>query len=109
MSHTELTYHQKVNLMNQIGDAYRGCLRRIDLAESSGISCVNEKIKDDYAFRNYVERALRDCSKDTQLIAVHDFLEVHERSWYHAYFSQSSYYRRRKKAVDEYLHCLEIC
>lgn len=109
MANKELTYQQKINLMNQIGDAYRGCVRRIDLAENSGITCVSERISDDYAFRNYLERALQDCTKDTQLITVNDFLEIHERTWYLRYFSQSSYYRHRKKAVDEYLHCLEIC
>lgn len=109
MRNTEMTWHQKINLMNHIGDAYRGSLRRIDLAEKHGARYSSDTIADDYALRAYVERALKDCSSQTQLIATRDFLEVSERSWYRLYFSQSSYYRLRRKAVDEYLHNLDLC
>lgn len=109
MQSTEMTWHQKVNLMNHIGDAYRGSKRRIDLAEKHGARFSSKAIEDDYALRSCVERALKDCSRQTQLITTRDFLEVNDRHWYRLYFSQSSYYRLRRKAVDEYLHNLDIC
>ena len=109
MAETELTYQQKINLMNHIGDAYRGSLRRIDLAESAVSSYPAERIQDDYAMKTLMERCLRDCSRDTQLITRRDFLEISEKHWYLLYFSQSKYYRLRKKAVDEFLHCLDVC
>ena len=109
MQNTEMTWHQKVNLMNHIGDAYRGSLRRIDLAEKHGAAYSSGAIADDYALRTYVERALKDCSSQTRLITTRDFLEVNDPHWYRLYFSQSSYYRARRKAVDEYLHNLDLC
>lgn len=108
MNDTGLTWQQKLNIMNHLGDAYRSSLRRIDLAEDSRFHYVSEGISGDYAMKVLMERTLADCSANTRLITQNDFLEVKDRRWYTGYFSQSRYYRLRKKAVDEFLHCLEI-
>ena len=103
----ELTYHQTLNLMTRLGDLYRCCVRRLDVAEASGRDMRSPSIRDDYEMKVLMERTLADCSRETRLITTRDFLEVSSRDWYRVYFSRSQYYRLRRKAVDEFLRCLD--
>ena len=109
MTATALTYQEKVNILRSIGRLYRRSCRRIDLSEMIGENSPgNAAQKEDYDLKALIERTLLDCSKTTRLIADNEFLHICERNWYRVYFSQSVYYRLRRKAVDEFLECLEI-
>jgi hypothetical protein len=106
MKDEPLTYKQKLNIMQKLGDLYRTALRRIDMSELSG-GMTPASIRDDINMKNLMERTLKDCSADTKLIAGKDFLEISDKKWYATYYSQSAYYRKKKKAVEEFLELLD--
>lgn len=108
MENTELTYQQKLNIMYHLGDVYRSSMRRIKLAEDSSSRYVNKTMQDDLDTITMLESVLNDCTENTRMIIRKGFFENLRKDWYVTYCTRSSYYRRRKKAVDEYLHGLKF-
>ena len=108
MEQTELTYQQKINIMDHLGDVYRSSRRRVKLAQDSNSRYVSETLLDDYETIKMLESVLNDCTENTRMIIRNGFFETRRKDWYVTYCTQSSYYRRRKKAVEEYLHGLQF-
>ena len=108
MTENTLTWQQKLNLMYRIGDVYRSSRRRLDIEAAAGRSIRTEALRDDLEMKMLMERTLADCCPNTRLITTKDFLEIPRKGWYRMYFSQSQYYRLKHKAVDEFLHCLDL-
>lgn len=108
MTENPLTWQQKLNIMRRIGDLYRTSVRRLDIEQAAGRSIATEALRDDFELKMMMDRTLADCSRTTRLITTRDFLEIPQKGWYRLYFSRSQYYRLRHRAVDEFLHCLQI-
>ena len=55
-----------------------------------------------------VDAAVNICSRLTQLIIIHRFLELSESDWYVGYMTRNTYYRYREKAINEFFDALEL-
>ena len=92
-----------------IGQIYRACRLRSDLRNcDQSVAEPHGTYAEDAKMVYLVERCLLECSKNTQLIIRKDFLEVPEKNWYVSYFSRSTYYRLKEKAVNEFVQCLKM-
>lgn len=108
MNLNEMTYQQKRSIVREIGDAYQRSLRRIEITEHSGSKYQHEILKDDYEMKWFLERALRDCSEESVRILTNDYLKKSDKYWYLNYYATSSYYRLKRKAIDEFLHSIDL-
>lgn len=104
----DFTSKQKRNIVSTIGDRYRVCMRRMESLEAQNAVSLNMKdYRDAQEYVNDINRTLLDCTSDTKLIIRKEFLCVSEPGWYQEYFSRNTYYRLRKKAVEEFLNQLD--
>lgn len=55
---------------------------------------------------SFVETVFHSLSKDQYTLLVNDYLEPKERDWWMSYYSRSTYYRIRRKLVDDVLFYL---
>lgn len=102
------TYEEEETVMQYLGKAYRRSRRRMDISNYLGETAENSKTYD--SDRNYVyliDRTVMDCSSDTRHVIINDYLKKSGPKWYVGYFSKSRYYRIRRDAVHEFLHCLQ--
>ena len=105
---TMKTYEEEETVMQYLGRAYRRCRRRMDISQCLGEKAENSRTYD--SDRNYVyliDRTVMDCCSDTRHIIINDYLKKSAPKWYVGYFSNSRYYRVRRDAVHEFLHCLQ--
>lgn len=69
----------------------------------------NQKIYDnDRDLIHLIDCTLKDCGRDTRCIIRHEYLENSEPNWYKKFFSKSAFYRLKKAAINEFIHCLNI-
>ena len=57
-------------------------------------------------FLRWVQYALNSCSKEGRLILEKEFILYERKDWWYNYYSRSSYYRFKQRAMDEFLDCL---
>lgn len=100
-------YQTQKKLVEFIGNAYMASRKRIDIYEFSGVH-NDPGYLNDIAYVHSIERTLQDCSNDTKQIITRDFLQRSETGWYKNFYSSSSYYRLKRRAVEEFMHCLNI-
>ena len=96
-------------VVEMIAIEYRRAKKHLDYYHYT--SCVKENQRgynDDLHYVQEVEASLNNCSKDTQKIIRHGYLEVSEPKWYLEFYTRSVYYRLRKKAIEEFLNCLDF-
>lgn len=99
----DFTPEQYELISKTVADTYRGCMKRINYMEY--MACIHENQKeydDDRTLVKIVDFCMENCSKETQLIIRNEFLQEPEKGWFLNYFTRSSYYRIRKKAVQEF-------
>ena len=53
-----------------------------------------------------IEQSLQELSEDERLILTKENLENTSKNWWMEYFSKSTYYRIKYKAMDRFIHCL---
>ncbi len=53
-----------------------------------------------------IEQSLSELSEDERLILTKENLESTNKNWWMEYFSKSTYYRLKYKAMDRFIHCL---
>ena len=82
-------------LSKAVGDAYRSCRTR-------------KIYEEDLALVTIVDLSLENCSRVSQLIIRKEFLEVSDKKWFLEFFSKSTFYRNRKKAMKEFIENLII-
>lgn len=92
--------------MHYLGTIYRSCKKKIEIYQQYQSNC--KEYQNSVCFVDIIDRVLDGCSHDTKIIIQHDFLERNPTCWYESYFSRSSYYRLKDKAILEFLDCLEI-
>lgn len=102
-----LTSNEKQVIIAHIADLYNQALAREELRK------INASIEKDLEANDkliicIVEYALRRSSKESRTIINNDFVYKSEQSWYLAYFSKTTYYRYKAKAIDEFINCLNF-
>ncbi|HCK87366.1 MAG TPA: hypothetical protein DHW39_01000 [Erysipelotrichaceae bacterium] len=105
----EKSYEVKQMMLKYVGRIYRESQRKAELALKG--DCVREVSPRDQASINlvrYIDRALRDCSGDTQLIIRREYLEISSPTWWQEKYAKSTFYRLKKEAVQEFMHCLDL-
>ena len=103
------TPEEMIVLSKAVGETYRCCKTRMKYYER--MSCVAENMKayqDDLALVTIVDLSLENCSRVSQLIIRKEFLEISEKKWYLEFFSKTTFYRNKKKAVKEFIENLLI-
>lgn len=102
------TTRQKKNIAEVIGFHYRKSLRQIEtIASDGGIISDQNAYEDAIRYVNTVDRALKDCSNETKFIIRNGILIIPEPGWYEEVYSKNTFYRLRKKAIEEFLNCLK--
>ena len=99
-------YQTKKELVKFMGDAYMASKKRIDIYEFTDNKGNDPGYLNDLEYVFRIDRVLQDCSDDTKKIIRHDFLQRSEAGWYKSLYSPSSYYRLKRRAVEEFMHCL---
>ncbi len=99
------TYEEEETIMQYLGKAYRRSRRRMDILQHLGESSETYDKDRDYVYM--IDRTVMDCSSDTRHVIINEYLKNSTPKWYVGYFSKSRYYRVRRDAVREFLHCLQ--
>ena len=104
-----LTEEGKEKICIYIGKIYMRARRRIDIYEIARCVRENQKCYDnDQQFVRMIDRSLEDCTPDTRKIIRKEFLEMQNTLWYMDFYSKSTYYRLRRRAIDEIIQCLNL-
>ena len=74
---------------------------KMELHENTG-EYINDK-----QLLNYLNFAYYSCGCESRKILEYEFIHPAEKNWWYQYYSKSTYYRMKHKAMDEFLHCLE--
>lgn len=53
-----------------------------------------------------IEQSLEDLSQEERMILLKENVEGASKNWWMEYFSKSTYYRLKYKAMDRFIHCL---
>ncbi len=97
-------------IITKIAMQYRMARKYMDLAAYSGY--IRERQAEYDESRSViaiVDRSLQDCTRDTQLIIRKEYLENNvQDQWYLEYYSKTTYYRMRKKAMKEFLENMNL-
>ncbi len=101
-----LSYEEQVEMVEYIAKAYRRALRRMDISRIVGEG--NEDLDSDKKYVYVIDRTIEDCSPDTRHVIVNEFLHKSNPQWYRGYFSKSRFYKVKRDAVAEFLHCLSV-
>ena len=109
MKEKKRTYEEEKKMLEFLGESYRLAGRRSALMETEDCVGENRRIYDnDVRMIHHIDRCLQDCTKSAQLIIRMEFLEKSEKSWWQDTYSETTFYRLKKRAVEEFMHCLDI-
>lgn len=110
-------FKSKERVLEFIGDTYHRTKVQMELESYHPISGEDSvptlQLDDDY-FRNrdglvhLIDTRLADCSEDTKLIIRNDFLDRKGAGWWKKFFTKSAYSYRKKNAVEEFIHHLDL-
>ena len=77
------------------------------LTECKNDHAIHEKTEIDnkMRFMLYIETILKTMPSDYALILRNDFFKKREEKWWQAYFTKSTYYRKKSQAIDEFVSC----
>ncbi len=103
-------YEQNKIIARYVGKEYQRSKQRMAIMEYAENGKRNSKqYKDDAAYVYAIDRVLNDCQRSTRNIIMHEYLTSEDdTNWYLDYYSRTTYYRMKKKAVEEFVHCLNI-
>ncbi len=103
------TPEEMMIMSKAVGETYRCCKTRMKYYERMAIVSENQKeYQDDLALVTIVDLTLENCSRVSQLIIRKEFLEINDKNWYMEFFSRTTFYRNKKKAVKEFIENLTI-
>ena len=106
---TDVELEEKEKLASYIGKVYKGARKRKDIIEYADCVRENQIAYDrDQRMIRIVDRVLEDCTPETRLIIRKEFLESSSAQWYLDYFSKTTYYRLRRKAVAEFYKAMNF-
>lgn len=102
------TFERENGMIEYLGRIYRRSRRRMDISRAIGEDAEKSRayiIDRDFVY--LIDRTVMDCSPDTRHVIMNDYLRKSDSKWYIGYYSKSQYYRLRREAVKEFLHCLQ--
>ena len=109
MSLDNLSYEEEKKIVKYLGSIYQNSKKRMDILSYSGRVCENEpSYQNDLEYVRTINRILSDCSRDTRYIIMREYLMNSESDWYLDVYSRGTYYRLKKRAVNEFIRCLNI-
>ena len=97
-----MTYKEKDQLLRYIFN------KRNQLLMYEKHICEKEYIEDskEHLFLRWVQFALNSCSKESRFILEKEYICHERKDWWYVYYSRSTYYRFKQRAMDEFLDCL---
>ena len=96
-----VTYQEKEQLVKFLFDK-----RNRILALSPYQVNDSDRRKSDELF-DRINYAYRHCEDEHRKILENEFILHMNKDWWYDYYSRSTYYRMKQRAMDEFLHCLE--
>ncbi|HCY07198.1 MAG TPA: hypothetical protein DHS57_08155 [Erysipelotrichaceae bacterium] len=105
----KLTNKELEKIVKHIGETYRKSVLRREI--NAGIMQINENskaYKNDSDFIFAIDCYLNECSRDTKCIIENEYLKKKESLWYLDYYTKSTYYRLKKKAIIEFINCMNL-
>lgn len=106
MKKDELEYRSKEIILLELASIYKKYKFRIDLNDNYYSIKEGEPIESYYRYVRVIDLIISKLSSDTKIIILNDFFEDRDNKWYLEYFTKSTYYRLKKKAVNEFINCL---
>ena len=102
--HRELSSQQKESLIRYITSCYRkSCQRqRMKLHGKEGSDPADTLTVSLY------ESALEALPGKYREIIVREFLDEEGEGWYYHYYSKSTFYRLRQRAISEFMDCMNV-
>ncbi len=109
MKGNKMSYQELEKIVKYIGNIYRKSIVRKEI--KTGILQVNEesntyKYNDDLVIA--IDCYLNECSRDTKCIIEKEYLNKNDPYWYLEYYTKSTYYRLKKKAILEFINCMDL-
>ncbi len=102
-----LTMQQKEQIMNYLMKCYRKSSYRAKQYEQFDMIAENQATyRYDKTTCLLVEVALQEMDTDEKRIITHDFMYPENNQWYLEYYTRSTYYRLKNRAIDKFLRCL---
>ncbi len=104
----ELNLKEKERVIRNMIKSYKRAQRYLEIKNFEGVGEESSNYVSNQILSHLVESALKECSKDTQLIIENEYMKKSFRNWYFEYYSRSTYYRIKHKALDEFIDCLNL-
>lgn len=103
----ELTFQEKEQLLYHIGKLYRkGMFQNALRFQGMVEDCDMQESGMEFASR--IRLILRSMDREDALIVINDFLEIKKSDWWKPQYARSTYYRRKRLAMDAFLRCLYV-
>ncbi len=101
----KLTHEQEQAIMTYLGQIYRKASTILKLYDENGSCRRGDAAYDNqYELVEIIDGVLKACSPSSQLIIENEYLKNHEPKWFISYYAESTYYRYRSAAVNEFLN-----
>ncbi len=102
---TEKDWEVDQATMKYIGERYRRTKLRNDFEEIEGVKEHRKYYDQECTFIARVDRCLQECTRTTRLVIQEGYLKPHEEDWYLDYWCRTTYYRKKRLAIEEFLRC----
>ena len=68
--------------------------------------CDNRELAEAFEYIETIDAILASLPDDEALILRNDYFSSRQAKWYMNYFTKSTYYRIRSRAIDEFVRCV---
>ncbi len=103
----KLSIQQKEQILEYLMKCYRKSANRMKRFEECDVVSEN---KAEYCYDKttvmLVEAAMEEIGIEERRIIEHDYMHPKENQWYLEFYTRSTYYRIRSRAIDKFLRCL---
>lgn len=104
---TTLSFQEKEQLMYHIGKLYRKGMFQSALRFQGMVEdCDADESGVEFASR--IRLILRRMDREDAFLLLNDFLEIKKNDWWKSQYTRSTYYRRKRLAMDAFLRCLYV-
>jgi hypothetical protein len=94
-------------IMEHTARVYRQCVMNMNEFEKEHLVRQNwDEYQRDSSFVNEIDQIVMELPGPKRLIIVSDYLRHRVPGWHKGFYADSTYYRLKKEAVEEFAHCL---
>ncbi len=101
-----LTNREKEIILKQLVSCYNQSKKRSSFCNI--IKNNDRRIEHDVRYVQYIDAMIDYCTPESQKILKNEYFEPVVKVWSNEYYSRSTWYRLKKKAVEEFIDCLEF-